>query len=144
MTEARETLQDHLGADDPGKVMVECCGAIADTFTVVRVQPSDGLSTEWACSTCVLAPSLQPVEPDPPSWSTDCMVGNGVRSERQRRIDAESWKAQRHRDELALELPTTLTEPEYLAVLARIQWLREITATFATPDLVDWSLMPPA
>ena len=48
------------------------------------------------------------------------------RQQRDTLLNAELWKLQRHEQEKALNLPTTLTEEQYIALLQYIQSLREL------------------
>lgn len=77
------------------------------------------------------APDL-PDQPDQPDLAA------AVRLERNRRIAVTRWLIDRHRDELALGLTTTLTAEDHLLVLRYVQDLRDVPEQEGFPAEVAW------
>lgn len=65
-----------------------------------------------------------------------------MRAERNRRIKAVEWLKQRHSDELALNLTTTLTAEQYQALIEYIQALREVPQVTQDPFNPTWPEKP--
>lgn len=64
------------------------------------------------------------------------------RQKRDTLLNAELWKLQRHEQEKALEIQTTLSEQEYLALLQYIQALRELPQQEGFPNTVVYPELP--
>lgn len=64
------------------------------------------------------------------------------RQERDRLLNAELWKLQRHEQEKALSLPTTLTDEQYLDLLKYIQLLRDLPQQDNFPNTVMYPERP--
>lgn len=112
----------------------------------VREYDDDVLSGEWLCFTCISHQDRieQAAAQDcqPASWSESCEIGNQIRALRLTMIEQVRWLRERHADEAALNLTTTLSEPEYAALLTYIQALRDLPEEFETPDEVNWPEKP--
>lgn len=65
-----------------------------------------------------------------------------VRAERDRRIGAVEWVVQRHAEEQALGIETTLTEAQYTEVLQYKQALRDVPQDNEDADNINWPPMP--
>lgn len=63
---------------------------------------------------------------------------NYHRQKRDKLINEEIWKIQRHEQEKLLGLNTTLSDEEFLKLLKYIQDLRDITTQEYFPDFVDY------
>lgn len=63
-----------------------------------------------------------------------------------RRRDAEiaevRWLVERHRDELALQIATTLTPEDYRLVQEHVQALRDVPEQDGFPLQIDWPVLP--
>ena len=64
------------------------------------------------------------------------------RQQRDRFLNAELWKLQRHEQEKALGIDTTLTDEEYIALLKYIQALRELPEQPNFPNTVVFPEKP--
>lgn len=64
------------------------------------------------------------------------------RAKRDELINAELWKLQRHEQEKALNLPTTLTDKQYTALLKYIQLLRDLPQQPNFPNTVVFPEKP--
>ncbi|KKC39495.1 hypothetical protein WH87_04665 [Devosia epidermidihirudinis] len=67
-----------------------------------------------------------------------------LRAERDRLFQVTRPLVERHAEELALELTTTLSATDYLAVLAYRQALRDLPVTTADPSNPVWPVPPTA
>ena len=65
-----------------------------------------------------------------------------ARDERDLRIASVRPLVDRHRDQVDLDLPTTLTPAEYLAVLQHIQALRDVPQQPGFPADIEWPALP--
>ncbi len=83
----------------------------------------------------------QPIAVEPPSPSEDAMAAF-ARRERDIRITSIRWLIDRHRDEVALDLTTTLTREDYLLVLAYVQTLRDLPEQEGFPLQIEWPVLP--
>ena len=72
------------------------------------------------------------VEPD------EALLAHAVRTDRTRRIARVRWLVDRHRDELALGITTTLTPEDYRSVLEHIQALRDVPDQASFPHTISW------
>jgi hypothetical protein len=61
---------------------------------------------------------------------------------RDRMISMIEWRKERHRDELELSLSTTLSNQQYLDLLAYIQNLRECLDGLSDPSELEWPSKP--
>lgn len=66
-----------------------------------------------------------------------------ARSRRTSLINQIRWMIDRHRDEEALQRPTTLTSAEYMGLLAYVQDLRDVPEQAGFPTLITWPQIPP-
>lgn len=64
------------------------------------------------------------------------------RQKRDTLLNAELWKLQRHEQEKALNLPTTLTDEQYTALLQYIQELRKLPQQSNFPNTVVYPEKP--
>lgn len=78
----------------------------------------------------------------PPPPSLDELA---VRARRRRDLEIAQtrWLIDRHRDEVALQLTTTLTSEDYALVLQHVQDLRDLPEQEAFPVSIDWPVLPP-
>jgi Phage tail assembly chaperone protein len=100
----------------------------------------------WADGVWSLRPADQEPDPEPePEPEPDPEgVAGAIRLERTRRIARARWLVDRHRDELDLGRPTTLTAGQYQAVLQYIQDLRDVPEQPTFPAEVSWPELDPA
>lgn len=93
----------------------------------------------WANETWTVAPLPAPQE----EVAIEENLGASLRAERNWRINAVRWLIDRHRDEQALRLTTTLTGEDYQLVLLYVQALRDLPEQAGFPDTVEWPALPP-
>lgn len=67
-----------------------------------------------------------------------------VRMRRDRRIAATDWLVQRHQEQAALGVETSLSAQEYDDLLAHRQALRDVPDQSGFPENVDWPEPPEA
>ncbi|GEM_PF-905260 len=75
---------------------------------------------------------------DPDLEPDEVVLAQAVRSDRARRITRVRWIIDRHRDEGALGITTTLTAEDYQAVLRYIQDLRDVPEQGGFPHTISW------
>lgn len=73
---------------------------------------------------------------------TDEEIGDGVRVLRDLKFDESSFLVERHREELELGVPTTLTPLEYQEVLQYRQDLRDLPTQEGFPHEFQWPVSP--
>lgn len=88
----------------------------------------------------LVRPMLDPAEDEAPlDPSTEAEVqARAVRLQRNIRIGQARWLIDRHRDETALGLTTTLVQADYFAVLSHVQALRDLPEQDGFPLTVEW------
>lgn len=83
-----------------------------------------------------------PVTLAPPPPSVEALA-----TEARRRRDAEiaqvRWLIERHRDEQALQIATTLTPEDYRLVQEHVQALRDVPEQDGFPHAIDWPVLAP-
>lgn len=80
------------------------------------------------------------VEPPPPSAE---LLASEARRRRDIEIGAVRWLIERHRDEQALQIVTTLTPEDYRLVQDHVQALRDIPEQDGFPHVIDWPVLAP-
>ncbi|HAV50717.1 MAG TPA: hypothetical protein DCX75_11630 [Brevundimonas sp.] len=78
---------------------------------------------------------------DPDIEPDEVVLAQAVRSDRARRITPVRWLIDRHRDEVALGITTTLTAEDYQTVLRYIQDLRDVPEQSGFPHTISWPEM---
>nr|WP_316629665.1 phage tail assembly chaperone [uncultured Brevundimonas sp.] len=78
-------------------------------------------------------------QPKPPPETQAALA----RRRRDREIEALRWLRERHRDEVALGLTTTLTAEDFRLVLDHIQDLRDVPDQSGFPETIDWPVLAP-
>lgn len=73
---------------------------------------------------------------------TDEEIGDGVRVLRDLKFAETNFAVERHREELELGVPTTLTPAEYQAVLQYRQELRDLPLQEGFPHEYQWPEVP--
>tara|TARA_R110002167_G_scaffold12963_4_gene54862 strand:- start:9859 stop:10551 length:693 start_codon:yes stop_codon:yes gene_type:complete len=89
--------------------------------------------------------SVRPIAPEPPPADLDVdvvQIADSVRRDRDTRIGKVRYLIDRHRDELALQVATTLSPADYAALLQYVQDLRDVPAQGGFPLLIDWPKLP--
>lgn len=112
---------------------------------VVEVTPQDHAALMAAVSMGKIlhaGPNGAPVAVDPPSPSMETLAAL-ARRRRDVEIAGLRYLVERHRDELALGLTTTLTAEDFRLVLEHIQALRDVPEQSAFPEAIDWPALPP-
>lgn len=84
----------------------------------------------------------EPTEEEMLLSMTEEEKSNYHREKRDSLINKEMWKLQRHEQEKALSLPTTLTDEQYLTLLQYIQLLRDIPQQEGFPNTVVYPELP--
>ena len=85
--------------------------------------------------------NVRPADPgndDPDLEPDEVVLSQAVRSDRARRITRVRWLIDRHRDEVALGITTTLTAEDYQTVLRYIQDLRDVPEQGGFPHTISW------
>ncbi|ASE39340.1 phage tail assembly chaperone [Brevundimonas vesicularis] len=85
----------------------------------------------------------QPVAVDAPAPPPETLAVL-ARRRRDAEIIAVRWMVDRHRDEQALDAPTTLSAEGYRTVLLHIQALRDVPAQSGFPADIAWPVLPTA
>ena len=75
---------------------------------------------------------------DPGLEPDEALLAHAVRTDRTRRIARVRWLIDRHRDEVALGVTTTLTAEDYRGVLQHIQDLRDVPDQAGFPHTISW------
>ena len=65
-----------------------------------------------------------------------------ARIKRDQLVDDTQWLVQRHRDQIEVTEPTTLTADQYKGLLAYRQALRDVPAQTGFPDNIVWPSYP--
>lgn len=87
-------------------------------------------------------PDGAPVAVDAPAPPTETLAA-AARRRRDLEVDRLRWLVERHRDEIALGLTTTLTSEDFMLVLEHIQALRDLPDQSGFPVEIDWPVLPP-
>lgn len=87
-------------------------------------------------------PDGAPAAVDPPSPSMETLAA-WARRRRDAEIAGLRYLVERHRDELALGLTTTLTAEDFRLVLEHIQALRDVPEQAGFPEAIDWPALAP-
>lgn len=87
----------------------------------------------------IVAPITE-IEPEPETEAPDA----AARAIRDQLIAEVRWLIERHRDEIELGLPTTLTPAAHLTVLQYVQALREVPEQSGFPAAIEWPALPVA
>ncbi len=78
------------------------------------------------------------VEPPPPSAEALAAL---ARRRRDAEIAQVRWLIERHRDEQALQIATTLTPEDYRLVQEHVQALRDVPEQDGFPQAIDWPVL---
>jgi len=82
----------------------------------------------------------QPITVEPPRAS-DEVLANQARRRRDAEIAQVRWLIERHRDEQALQIATTLTPEDYRLVQEHVQALRDVPEQDGFPRAIDWPVL---
>ncbi len=83
-----------------------------------------------------------PITVAPPAPSTD-QLAIDARRRRDAEIASVRWLVERHRDEQALQIATTLTPEDYRLVQEHVQALRDVPEQDGFPHAIDWPVLAP-
>lgn len=83
-----------------------------------------------------------PITVAPPAPSPEQRAGE-VRRRRDAEIARVRWLLERHRDEQALQIATTLTNEDYRLVQEHVQALRDVPEQDGFPLAIDWPVLAP-
>ncbi|MBK1970823.1 tail fiber assembly protein [Brevundimonas diminuta] len=83
-----------------------------------------------------------PVTVTPPAPSAE-QLAIDARRRRDSEIAAVRWLVERHRDEQALQIATTLTAEDYRLVQEHVQALRDVPEQVGFPHVIDWPVLAP-
>ena len=97
--------------------------------------PAPARSSRPGRTVCLVAVD----QPKPPPETQAALA----RRRRDREIEALRWLRERHRDEVALGLTTTLTAEDFRLVLDHIQDLRDVPDQSGFPETIDWPVLAP-
>jgi hypothetical protein len=112
---------------------------------IVEVTPQDHAVLMAAVSAGKIlqaGPDGAPAAVDPPSPSVETLAA-WARRRRDAEIAGLRYLVERHRDELALGLTTTLTAEDFRLVLEHIQALRDVPEQAGFPEAIDWPTLAP-
>lgn len=84
-----------------------------------------------------------PITVTPPAPSAE-QVAIEARRLRDAEIAAVRWLVERHRDEQALQIVTTLTPEDYRLVQEHVQALRDVPEQEGFPHAIEWPVLDPA
>lgn len=99
----------------------------------------DELSTGRVLSVDEVGLPVTVVAP-PPSAEA---LATEARRRRDVEIAAVRWLVERHRDEQALQIATTLTPEDYRLVQEHVQALRDVPEQDGFPHAIDWPVLAP-
>lgn len=85
----------------------------------------------------------RPVTLEPPPPSAEALAAE-ARRRRDAEIAAVRWLVERHRDEQALQIATTLTAEDYRLVQEHVQALRDVPEQDGFPLVIEWPGLDPA
>ncbi|WP_341018552.1 phage tail assembly chaperone [Brevundimonas diminuta] len=85
----------------------------------------------------------RPVTLEPPPPSAEAQAAE-ARRRRDAEIAAVRWLVERHRDEQALQIATTLTPEDYRLVQEHVQALRDVPEQDGFPLVIEWPVLDPA
>lgn len=86
--------------------------------------------------------SGQPITVEPPPPSAEALAAL-ARRRRDAEIAQVRWLIERHRDEQALQIATTLTPEDYRLVQEHVQALRDVPEQDGFPHAIDWPVLAP-
>jgi len=91
----------------------------------------------------ILAPDADgnPVLIDRPDPTTEELAAQ-ARAVRDAKLDETGWMIERHHEQLAANIATTLTEEQYVALLGYRQALRDVPAQPSFPQEIIWPVKP--
>ncbi|WP_421170991.1 tail fiber assembly protein [Aeromonas dhakensis] len=111
----------------------------ADVVEISKQAYNELLDGRALGSIIIMADNGLPVLTDPPP-KTQQEIENAARSQRDSALNSTDWVVQRHQDQLAVGVETTLTEHEYNALQEYRQALRLWPEQAGWPDI---ELPPP-
>jgi hypothetical protein len=85
-------------------------------------------------------PDGAPIAVDPPAPSIQSLAA-AARRRRDIEVAALRWMVERHRDEIEMGRPTTLSADRYVALLDHLQTLRDVPAQAGFPNTIDWPVL---
>lgn len=85
----------------------------------------------------------QPITVEAPPPSAEALA-NQARRRRDAEIAQVRWLIERHRDEQALQISTTLTPEDYRLVQEHVQVLRDVPEQDGFPHAIEWPILDPA
>lgn len=85
----------------------------------------------------------RPVTLEPPPPSAEAQAAE-ARRRRDAEIAAVRWLVERHRDEQALQIATTLRPEDYRLVQEHVQALRDVPEQDGFPLVIEWPVLDPA
>ncbi|OQS39773.1 hypothetical protein B0T40_03300 [Chromobacterium haemolyticum] len=83
----------------------------------------------------------KPVAVDPPLPST-AQLAEQARAQRDQLLDATEWLVQRHRDQLEMAMPTTLSTDQFKTMQEYRQALRDVPKQRGFPISITWAAVP--
>ena len=110
---------------------------------VVEVAAEERAALLYAASqgTIIQAgPDGTPVAVDAPAPPTESLAAL-ARRRRDIEVAALRWMVERHRDEIEMGRPTTLSADRYVALLDHLQTLRDVPAQAGFPNTIDWPVL---
>lgn len=84
----------------------------------------------------------EPITIKPPAPSAE-QLAIEARRRRDAEIVAVRWLLERHRDEQALQIATTLTPEDYRLVQEHVQALRDVPEQDGFPIAIEWPVLAP-
>ena len=114
--------------DDAAEVSAEHHAALMEASSLGKIIQPDANGAPVA------------VEAPEPPFET---LAQRARRRRDGEIDALRWLRERHRDEVALGITTSLTAEDFHLVLEHIQALRDLPDQAGFPEAIEWPVLAP-
>lgn len=145
MAEARQALDQALTQAQQQADAVEPSVFLIPAGATEEAPPAwgDDEFARWVDGAWTVEARESDPEPEPEPEPTEAEMALKVRRERTSRIASVRYLVDRHRDELALQRSTTLTQEDYVLVLQHIQDLRDVPEQDGFPAVVEWPSLPP-
>lgn len=120
--------------------------AAGEVIEVVKTVDGDGLTPLHFVGFTALPDAPAVYAGDTVDGGTVTGIGpahqRAIRDRRDGQLNPVLWMRDRHRDEVEMGRPTTLTEAEFSALLVYVQALRDVPDQAVTFDAVVWPVWP--
>lgn len=153
MTYQTEPLVDHTVREErPTLHYSAATGAFYDTSSWPHELPADAVEVSPEDHAALLGASAEgkmiradgkghPVAVEPPPPTTEALAAQ-ARRRRDAEVSTWRWMIERHRDEIELDQPTTLSPAQFTALLLHVQALRDVPLLPGFPADFVWPALP--